>query len=768
MKRLFATIAAITVVLGLAAQAIGTWQVFPAYNICTCSIPVKNKVYALMENNLIVYDTEDQSVTGFDWMNQLSDVTITFIHYSAEARRIIIIYDNGNIDLLSTDDDNDVINIPYLKNSTLQHKTINAVQVCGKTAYVCTGFGIVAIDMQKAIVADTYMLDMNITTCTLLDDYIYAGTTAGIWRGHTTDNLLDKTYWEQVHTWLNTLQLQTFDGQLFARGGTSIYVKDQGTTFTKLMDFKATYLTVSAGKMIIGNADKTIIYTSRDDAHTYSGTYTWRHLAAGTKLYWASDGYDGLQAYTLQDDGTFTLTTRSIRLNSPLHNYCYHLRFAGKRLLVAGGNGNYAVSSREGTAMYLEPDGTWVNFDPREAATAYPTQRYNDVTNIAQDPLDPTHHYVGTARNGIYEYRSGKLTNHIGLTNSPLQTILPTSSRPQQYVSADGLTYDSYGNLWMLNCTEARNDTIIRIMKPNGTWTAIPRDKFAEAYTMDRIYFDSRGWAWLNSRRVDGRGIGLLKFNPSTLKATASQLHSVIINQDGTSYAPDEFYCISEDKEGNIWCGTGMGPFVITEPDNFLNSNFTFEQVKVSRNDGSGLADYLLTGIPVFAITTDGAGRKWIGTQDNGAYLISADNQEQILHFTTNNSPLPSNDIYDIAIDGESGRVFFATTKGLAAYVADATEPAAQLSDDLVTAFPNPVEPDYRGAVTLRGLVADSEVKITSVTGQLIAAGTSVGGTYVWNQCNRQGQLVASGIYNVIANTPDGKKAIVTRIAIIR
>lgn len=767
MKRLFAIIASITFALNLLAQAIGTWQVYPAYNICTYNIPVKNKVYALMENNLIVYDTEDQSVTGFDWMTQLSDVTISLIRYSAEARRIIIVYENGNIDLLSIDDDSNVTNIPYLKNSTLQNKSVNAVQVVGKTAYVCTGFGIMEIDMQQAIVTDTYMLDMSITGCAVLGDYIYAGTTTGIWRGLMTDNLLDKANWEQINTSLNVLQLETFDGHLFARISNALWMMNEANTnFTKILTISSTYLSVTTGTMIIGSTKQTVIFSTYKDYETCNGTYSWSQLTASGKLFWASDGYNGLQAYSL-NDGEFALQTRNIHLNSPLHDFCYHLRFAGRRLLVAGGNGNYAVTNREGTAMYLEPDGTWVNFDPQEATAAYSTQRYRDVTNIAQDPLDATHHFAGTARNGIYEFKDGKIAGHIGMENSPLQTILPTSSRPQQYISADGLIYDSYGNLWMLNCTEGRNDTIIRILKADGKWTSIPRAVFKEAVTMDRIFFDSRGYAWLNSRRMEGRGIGLLKFNPSTLKATAAQLHSVIINQDGTSYAPDEFYCISEDKEGNIWCGTGLGPFVITDPDAFLNSNFTFEQIKVSRNDGSGLADYLLTGIPVFAVATDGAGRKWIGTQDNGAYLISADNQEQILHFTTDNSPLPSNDIYDIVIDGESGKVFFATTKGLASYVSDATEPAYELDKDNVIAFPNPVEPDYHGPITVRGLVANSEVKIISVTGQLISSGVSIGGTYTWNGCNQEGRRVASGIYNVVANTPDGKKAIVTRIAFI-
>jgi hypothetical protein len=97
--------------------------------------------------------------------------------------------------------------------------------------------------------------------------------------------------------------------------------------------------------------------------------------------------------------------------------------------------------------------------------------------------------------------------------------------------------------------------------------------------------------------------------------------------------------------------------------------------------------------------------------------------------------------------------------------VPDAIE---ELTADEVYAYPNPVEPDYHGPIAIQGLVKDSEVKIISNTGQLVWSGHSTGGTFVWNGCNQRGARVASGIYHVIANTPDGNKAIVTKIAFVR
>ena len=176
------------------------WQVYPAYNVCTQNIPVGTRIYALMESKLMAYDTEDHTITTFDWTRQLNDVAIAFIHYSADAGRLILVYDNGNIDLLSTTDDDDVINLAQLKNSTLQNKSINNVQVDGSTAYVCTGFGIVVVDMSKGIIQETYNLGLNVLSCASNATTLYAGTSTGLWTGQLADNLQDKTMGKQFNT----------------------------------------------------------------------------------------------------------------------------------------------------------------------------------------------------------------------------------------------------------------------------------------------------------------------------------------------------------------------------------------------------------------------------------------------------------------------------------------------------------------------------------------------------------------------------------------
>lgn len=118
-------------------------------------------------------------------------------------------------------------------------------------------------------------------------------------------------------------------------------------------------------------------------------------------------------------------------------------------------------------------------------------------------------------------------------------------------------------------------------------------------------------------------------------------------------------YCIVEDKEGSIWIGTDKGPLILNNPSRIFNDNFYCTQIKIPRNDGSNLADFLLANDHIITICIDGANRKWIGTKENGVYLLSEDGQETIHHFTKENSPLLSNDINSIVIPPKNRGSFY-------------------------------------------------------------------------------------------------------------
>jgi hypothetical protein len=240
------------------------------------------------------------------------------------------------------------------------------------------------------------------------------------------------------------------------------------------------------------------------------------------------------------------------------------------------------------------------------------------------------------------------------------------------------------------------------------------------------------------------------------------------VNQDGLLINTNPyFFRPIEDADGNIWVPTSNGPVYLSK-DDIAAGNCIFTQPKINRDDDTGLADYLLGEVYCYVIAIDKAQRKWIGTKDAGVFVISADNTEEIYHFTTENSPLPSNEIYDIVIDENSGIVYIATIRGLCSYQTDITSDYGTLNEDKIYAYPNPVSPDYTGPITIKGLYENCQLKITTSSGYVVHKGTVSGGTYQWDGCDKNGDRVASGVYMVLIETPEGTKGCVTKIAMIK
>ena len=161
----------------------------------------------------------------------------------------------------------------------------------------------------------------------------------------------------------------------------------------------------------------------------------------------------------------------------------------------------------------------------------------------------------------------------------------------------------------------------------------------------------------------------------------------------------------------------------------------------------------------------DGANRKWLGTQGGGAYLVSEDGLEELEHFTANNSPLLSDVIIDIEVDGESGEVFLGTEKGIISYKGNAMQ--GETSYNNVVVYPNPVRETYDGPVAIKGLLENTTVKIADMGGNLVFETESLGGQAIWDGTNFNGERVATGVYMIYLSSADGALSHVTKLLFI-
>lgn len=168
----------------------------------------------------------------------------------------------------------------------------------------------------------------------------------------------------------------------------------------------------------------------------------------------------------------------------------------------------------------------------------------------------------------------------------------------------------------------------------------------------------------------------------------------------------------------------------------------------------------------ITAISVDGANRKWLGTFSSGAYQVSSDGTIQIKNYNEQNSPVFSNSIVSLAIDNKSGDVWFGTSKGVQSVRGDATTGEEKFTN--VYTFPNPVREDFTGNVTITGLMRDSEIRITDISGNLVYETVSDGGQATWDLKTYNGRRVATGVYLVFCASNDGTQSFVSKMLVIR
>ncbi|MCK8621626.1 Por secretion system protein [Prevotella sp. E13-27] len=663
----------------------GLWRAYMAYSEPQQIVKGGNKLYVRASTNLYSYNLNDHSITTYDKIGILSDTRITHIAWSDEAKKLIIVYENKNIDLLAADDE--VFNLSsYYSRSMTQDKTINTIYINGHIAYLCTRFGLVKIDMRENEIAESYILRHNITGMGIVGSAIYAkveDATTYVITANTGANLIDPSSW---------------------------------TTTT---DYPANIFDVS--------------------------TADW-------------DNYIEI--------------VKTLKPGGPMHNVFEFMRFKNNTLYSCGGGFKSAQLldlETPANIQILSSDREWTisegenDIRGRFEDTKHESWQFIDMMAFDVDPADPTHIFGG-ARSGLYEFKDGKVVNYYNLSNSILETAV--AGNPS-YVLVEGVMYDSEGNLWILQSITPNNSLLV--ITKDGEWKKLNPSEliYNEKRVLGALQFllmDSRGLIWFVNNHYDRPSF--FCYDPKTKEVINT--FTKFTNQDGTSYGSDTYYprCFAEDLDGNIWIGTSIGAFMI-EAANIYTPGTYLTQVKVPRNDGSDLADYLLSSANVTSIVIDGAGRKWFGTIGSGAYLISRDNMEEIHHFTAENTQLLSNDVMSIAVDDRTGEVFFGTEKGLCSYISDATAAVDEMKKDDVYAFPNPVPSGYKGLITVRGLSFDADVKILTVSGKLVAQGRSNGGTFTWNGRDLKGRRVASGVYMIATATSDGKSGVVAKVAIV-
>ena len=754
-----------------AQKGVGQWSSYLAYYETTQVAEAGNCVYAVANGSLYSYGKEDNSLVYYSRQTGLSDGDISHISYNPNVARLLITYSNGNIDLL---DESGVYNLSYLlDNSGVTDKTINSVTQYNEYAYLSTNFGIIALNMDKREIKDTYKLNDKVYSVAIDGENIYAATsTLGLIYAPLSSNLLDYNVWKTYPLSSSEIQkgsvsrIGFFGQNLCLLTDKGIHYKGtDGVVKSLLKNSSLKDMTIQNGKLMAHTVSELYIYSSLTDRDVVkAGTVNGVSSLKSEGTYWIAAGTNGIKGVRKSGSGYETIVeSTGDNTAYPKRNYNYYMTTYGNKLLVVGGGRWTNRWGRPGTFMEYE-DGKWFNFDENTinknpgANEDNQFRRFWDYTGVAIDPKDPTRYFISSYGEGIVELKDKEPVQLYNHTNSELDYILPSS--PYNYIRVGGITFDGEGNLWMTNCEV---ESVLKVLKADGTWKRFRFDGYKNVSMADKITITSNGYKWINSPYGSVRGLFVLNDNGTIDDESDDEYHfySTFSDTNGTIDVSG-YYCVTEDKEGQVWIGTNRGPIICTSYRDINNIRCS----RIIRTNDDGESYYLLDGEQINAIAVDGGNRKWIATNSSGVFLVSDDGMETIAHFTTENSPLPSNQINSLAINQITGEVFIGTEKGLVSYMSDATEGSEDYSN--VYAYPNPVRPEHGDKVTIVGLMDESNVKITDIRGNIIYQGKSAGGTFTWNCCKKGGRRVATGVYLVLSATPEAKESVVTKIMVVK
>lgn len=782
-------------------QMTGSWEVFNVYNSVDNVLETPDRLYYISSGSLYYYDVANEESVTMTIQNGLNDTDILNIYYNAAQKYLLLAYSSGNIDLIY--DNGDIVNMSDIKDAVMStEKTINNVIFSGDNIYVSTNFGIVIFDGKKHHVIQSGIYGTNIDFFTQVGDYLVIKKSDGCLyylSASSKINVLDNfkpLYNDDAKT--SKATYSAYKSGVVVNDNTIIACTSSNTSKVQVRKFtfdfakekcsSSLYTSTSysthyprnwSGGYYVTDGTNLLLIDKEGNKISESALQT---EIAGQKIafyessdkVWACDA-NGIARYDLSGESLTVLNDKFKPGNLSLFSIDY---------LRPDFEGNIYMTVRCADFVYPHPNSyksitkvNRINIDGtiEDITSTDFTYNYNDPashpktslssnTSICPHPTKKGVYYTTNFFEGVMKFQDN---HHIYSYTSNNSTI----PKPWGYYAEDA-TFDSKGNFWVMGF-DTNTLLCLPADKVDNETTTVDDWKNLKSFTRNHdgmiIACKKSNFVLVISGIMDNSPIhfyntkGTDSFDDDEYKAV-----STFIDQDGKQFSIYQMHYLFEASDGKVWVATDDGVFEIPNVEETAKSGKVV-RIKVPRNDGTNLADYLLSGQYVYSIDEDSSGRKWITTRDSGVYLVSSDGTEILQNFNKDNSVFTTNNIHCVACSKVSNAVYFGAEGMLYKYNATASPAAEDYSE--VIAYPNPVRPDYSGWITIKGLMDNSLVKIADAAGNVVFQTTSEGGMAIWNGCNLSGERVRTGVYYVFASQSGegiSTSAAVTKILVVK
>lgn len=739
------------------------------------------KIFAASENAIFIYDIQSTELETITTVNGLSGEIISTIHYSEVYQLLIIGYKNGLIEVYNQQDKSVLSVVDILDKTTIppDNKSINHFNEYNNVIYISTDFGISVYNLERLEFGDTYFIgnggtQIIIEGTAVFEDYIYAacGTPNGLKRVLVdSDDLLDYQTWEQVAPG-GFLGLQVNQDKLFTTTSNKKIYEVNGASITELF----TYLNIPID---IKNSNSNLVVTTKTRVFIYDENFTLLNtsdvsedfdteftsaVTTNEGIYIGTSGYGVLKS-TMDNPSSYL----EINPNGPLRNEVFSVEAKFSNVWVTYGsysltylpyNNRYGVS-------HLQEEWKNIPYDNLQFTAV-------SLNNISINPFKPQQVFVSSFQHGLLEINNDEPTILYNQLNSGLESLIVPGNPNVVSIRVTGSTFDREGLLWTMT---ARVERPLKSYDPSsGQWvsynfTQIIPDALNDEFGYSDIVIDANNTKW-----IGGLKLGIIGFNDNG----GNQLLKNINDENIANLPSTAVQALAIDKQNQLWIGTIKGLRVLYNTANFFEDDNVETKAIIILEDG--IPKELLEQQFISDIVVDGSNNKWVATIGAGVFYFSSNGQETIFHFTKDNSPLPSNNINDMALDNDNGIMYFGTDRGLVSFNSGGSETQEELADAYI--YPNPVRPGFDAfneKIKIKDISDNVNIKITDIEGNLVAEAESRtnlryrgynleidGGTAYWNGKNLGNNPVASGVYLVMLSDLDTFETKVLKLMIIR
>ncbi|MCP9290863.1 two-component regulator propeller domain-containing protein [Gracilimonas sediminicola] len=750
------------------SQGLESWNAYPSYSTINSITLNEGEIFSATLGGIFSVENGEIShqLTTLDGLYRSNPTTIIA---DTDNNRLIAGYIDGNLDVIDLET-NEVERIEDIKRvSRFNSKSINAFQVYENRLYVATSFGIVVYNLQNLFVENSFLqladfdIGVQVNDLDIVSDTIYAATVQGVAYGSLNTNLVESDNWvnytEAEGLPANSVQeINFFNSQINVLIDGSIYTQENNSAWTLHPEFPASGIrsfqkSMSGQELGAASASRLTIIDTEQNSESIN-------LSLESSI--TEMRFDSERIFLgTTNEGLVVLENRNSNADfylpsGPYLNFFGNLQVEDNILI---GTSTTSFPSADAFAFlrgyYIFEDGLWNNFN-RNTNPAL-----NNTAYAFSVGSNDSSYFFGSWGDGIIKHQ--KSTNEITQYDRSNSSLLGIDENPN-YVVISGLDDDSENNMWAVSYW-AEFPLYVQL---NETEEWIPFRGRAGSSLYFNLFIDSFDQKWISLVNSDNVGQGLLILEtgePTDPNDDRSvRLSSAISNGN---LPDDKINAFIQDKNGEVWIGTGRGIARFIFPELIVEGGPEERQAQwLINEDTTAASRFLLRDVNVSTMAVNDANQKWIGSVNQGIWVLNDEGSRIIKRFTTENSNLISNNIESISINNETGEVFIATDLGLVSYLDIPKAPVKSM--DKLKVFPNPFNYAKHSRIVVEGLSESTQIKVLGVDGIVVNELTAQGGRISWDGFDYSGNRLGTGVYFLIAYEDSGRETGVGKVVIVK